>query len=257
MSNANTASSVDPALLVHAYLDNELDPTNALAVARQIEADPVLAAEAARTEALRGALRDRLPIEPPSTQLRARIHATIGPSRSASHWGSQRPTWRALAASIVMGMVLASGSTWLAVRPQSDKDAPTPAIDSHIRALMAPQPADVMSSERHTVKPWFNSRIPVSPRVVDLTPEGFPLIGGRVDVIDTTLTPTLVYGRRKHVISLLAVPDQRTASGTSVTQSIKGFNVVSWRQDKIAYWAISDLNAAELETFAQKFRAAP
>jgi anti-sigma factor RsiW len=256
MSSSNTALSTDPALLVHAYLDNELDPANALAVARQIETDPALAAEATRTEALRSALRDRLPLEPPPAHLRARIDAAVGLSRSASHWSSH-PTWRALAASVVMAMVLASGSTWLAVRPASDRGVATAVIDSHIRALMAPQPADIMSSERHTVKPWFNGRIPTSPRVVDLAPEGFPLIGGRVDVIGTTPTPTLVYGRRKHVISLLAVPDQGATEGTSVTQSIKGYNVVGWRQNQIAYWAISDLNAAELETFAQKFRAAP
>jgi anti-sigma factor RsiW len=91
MSNAETALSTDPALLVHAYLDNELDPANALAVARQIETDPALAAEAARTEALRSALRDRLPPEPPPPQLRARVDAAVGLSRSAGHW-SGHPT---------------------------------------------------------------------------------------------------------------------------------------------------------------------
>ena len=101
------------------------------------------------------------------------------------------------------------------------------------------------------VQPWFNGRIPVSPRVVDLAPEGFPC----VDVIGTTPTPTLVYGRRKHVISLLGVPDQSATDGTSVTRSFNGYNVVGWRQNQIAYWAVSDLNAAELEIFAQKFRA--
>jgi anti-sigma factor RsiW len=256
MSNANSALSNDPALLVHAYLDNELDPTNALAVARQIEADPALAAEAVRTQALRGALRERLPLEAPPPQLRAQIDAAIGRSRSGRDFG-RHPTWRALAASVVFAAALASGSTWLAVRPMSDKGVPAGVVDSHIRALMAPQSTDVASSERHTVKPWFNGRIPVSPRVVDLAPEGFPLIGGRVDVVGTTPTPTLVYGRRKHVISLLAVPEQGASDGPQVARSINGYNVVGWHQNQIAYWAVSDLNAAELQTFAQKFRAAP
>ena len=67
---------------------------------------------------------------------------------------------------------------------------------------MAPQPTDVSSSDRHTVKPWFNSRIPQSPQVVDLADKGFPLVGGRIDVIGTRPVPTLVYRHRQHLISL-------------------------------------------------------
>src|SRR5262245_48533869 len=101
MSNASPALSSDPALLVHAYLDNELDPINAIAVARQIETDPALAAEAQRTDALQRAIRERLPLEPPPPQLRARVDAAIGQSHSAGQGGSH-PTWRALAASVVL-----------------------------------------------------------------------------------------------------------------------------------------------------------
>jgi anti-sigma factor RsiW len=251
MTSTTQILPTDPAL-VHAYLDNELDPANALAVARQIDADPVLAAEVARIEALRSALRDRLPREPLPPHLRKRVDATVGLTRGSSH-----PTWRALAASVVFAMALASGSTWLAVNPRLDNRMSEAVVDSHIRALMAPQPADLSSSERHTVKPWFNSRLPVSPRVVDLAPEGFPLIGGRIDVIGTMPAPTLVYGRRKHVISLSAIPEASVTEAPPVSQSINGYNVVVWRQHQMTYWAISDLNAGELETFAQKFRAAP
>ena len=255
MSSANSPLSTDPALLVHAYLDNELDPPNALAVARQIDADPALAAEARRIDALRSVLRDRLPPEPISPQLRKRIDAAIGPSRHASRLSGQ-PSWRALAASVVVAMALASGSTWLAVHPASDSNVHVAVVDSHIRALMAPHPADVASSDRHTVKPWFNGRIAGSPRVVELATEGFPLIGGRVDVVGTTPVPTLVYGRRKHLISLTAVPDGAGAAAPAA-QSINGYNVLGWRDDQTTYWAVSDLNAAELATFVEKFRTAP
>src|SRR5262245_17072583 len=223
MNSANPPLPTDPALLVHAYLDNELDPANALAVARQIDADPALAAEARRISALRSALRDRLPPEPISPRLRKRIDAAINQSRHASRLGGQ-PSWRALAASVVVAMALASGSTWLAVHPASDNDVGAAVVGSHIRALMAPQPADIASSERHTVKPWFNGRIAASPRVVDLASEGFPLIGGRVDVVGTMPVPTLVYGRRKHMISLTAVQDG-AGEGVPVTRSINGYNV--------------------------------
>ena len=129
-------------------------------------------------------------------------------------------------------------------------------MDSHVRALMAPQPTDVTSSERHTVRPWFNGRIPQSPQVVDLTKEGFPLVGGRVDVIETCPVPTLVYGRRLHLISLSAVLSASSPQGLSVRRSIRGYNLVNWSEDGVDYWAASDLSAGELETFARLFRSA-
>jgi len=107
------------------------------------------------------------------------------------------------------------------------------------------------------VKPWFNGRIPQAPRVIDLAPEGFPLIGARVDVIDNTPVPTLVYGRRLHIISLSAIPDEGRGDGAAARRSINGYNVLSWRENGVSYWAVSDLGVGELETFAQLFRKAP
>ena len=120
--------------------------------------------------------------------------------------------------------------------------------------LMAPQPTDVSSSDRHTVKPWFNGRIPQAPRVVDLTQEGFPLVGGRIDVVDRTGVPTLVYRHRQHVISLSAVPTAIRDAATP--RAIKGYNLVEWNDNGIAYWAVSDLGASDLDTFARAFRNA-
>jgi anti-sigma factor RsiW len=85
-------------------------------------------------------------------------------------------------------------------------------VDAHLRALMASQPIDVASSDQHTVKPWFNGRIPQAPRVVDLAKEEFPLVGGRIDVIAENPVPSLVYAHRKHLISLTAVPDSGHAN---------------------------------------------
>ncbi len=253
MTNVRVAGSAmdESSLLVHAYLDGELDPANSLAVAQRIAADPALGAEVERIQALRQAVRERLPPEPMPSHLRARIEAAIGPRRLHVH-----PTWRALAASVVLAIALGSGSTWIAMRPVSGNHIAEAVVDSHMRALMAPRSTDVTSSERHTVKPWFNSRITQSPQVVDLTSEGFPLIGGRVDVIGTTPVATLVYGRRLHLISLSAVPSARSSQDVSVRKSIRGYNVTNWSEDGVDYWAASDLNAGELETFARSFRSA-
>jgi anti-sigma factor RsiW len=166
-----------------------------------------------------------------------------------------RPSWKALAASIAIAFVLGGGSTWAVLRPAAGDRTAAAVLDGHMRGLMAPRPTDMNSSERHTVKPWFNGRIPQAPRVVDLAQEGFPLIGARVDVIDNTPVPTLVYGRRLHIISLSAIPDE--GRGPAARRSTNGYNVVSWRENGVSYWAVSDLGVGELETFAQLFRKAP
>ena len=253
MTNAQGAATPmdEPLLLLHAYLDGELDPVNSLAIAQQIAADPALGAEVEHIQALRHVVHEKFPREPLPPHLRARIETAIGRRGPQVH-----PSWRALAASGVFAMALASGSTWVALRPVSGDRIAEAVVDSHVRALMAPQPTDVTSSERHTVKPWFNGRLPQSPQVVDLTKEGFPLVGGRVDVIETSPVATLVYGRRLHLISLSAMPSARRPQGLSVRRSIRGYNLVNWSEDGVDYWAASDLSAGELETFARLFRSA-
>jgi anti-sigma factor RsiW len=246
-----TPPTTDPRLLVHAYLDGELDPANALDVERQLADDPALAAERERIEALRRVIAERLPRESAPPGLARRIEATLGlrpaAARTASH-----PSWRALAASVAVAAFIGSGATWLALSPgPTDADM---VVANHMRALMAPQPVDVGSSDRHTVKPWFNGRIPEAPRVVDLASEGFPLVGGRVDVIGRTPVPTLVYRRRQHLISLSEAPASRMAAMPQ--GQIAGYNIVSWTDSGVTYWAVSDVAAADLSAFEKAFRAA-
>jgi anti-sigma factor RsiW len=242
------------ALLVHAYVDGELDAASAWAVKQQIDADPKLAVEFANVSALQRVLRAKFPREPVSSNLRARIAATTGLSRRR---GPGRPTWMAMAASIVLAAALSSGSTWVALRaPQGDQTL-TEIVDGHVRSLLTQRPTDVASSERHTVKPWFNGRLPQAPRVIDLSSAEFPLMGARIDVIGSVPVPTLVYGRRQHVISVTAVPRSGSLAPSMITRSINGYNVVSWAGDDITYWAASDLNARELEEFAKLFQSAP
>lgn len=238
-------------LLVHAYLDGELDPANALSIAQRMGQEPALAAEAARVKELQELIRERLPREQAPPGFRAKIESSVGGARR----DHAKPSWRALAASIAVTAMVASTSTWLVV---DSRQQPTLIADSlvsdHIRALMAPEPVDVVSSDRHTVKPWFNGRIPNSPRVVDLAKDDFPLIGGRVDVLGRTPVSTLVYRHAKHVISLTAVPADSKFAFNGSPRSINGYNVVHWSENGVSYWAISDLEAKELDVFAQLFR---
>jgi anti-sigma factor RsiW len=153
--------------------------------------------------------------------------------------------------------VLASGSTWLALRSDYTNAVADALVVGHIRALMAPQTTDVSSSDRHTVKPWFNGRIPQAPRVVDLTQEGFPLVGGRLDVIGRTPVPTLVYRHRQHLISLTAPAGSRRTPPPA-RRARDGYNLVRWNDGDVTYWAGSGLGATDLDRFARApFRAAP
>jgi anti-sigma factor RsiW len=236
-------------LLVHAYVDGELDPAHALELEGAIAADAALAAERHRVQALRDLIRDRLSHERSPARLLVRIEAAVGLRRERP-----RPSWGMMAAAAVLAAMVASSSTWLTLRPQPPSATAEMIVASHLRALMAPQPTDVSSSDRHTVKPWFSGRIPQAPRVVDLTSEGFPLVGGRIDVIDRIPVPTLVYRHRQHLISLVAIP--ATGANAPERQTIAGYNVIDWSDNGVRYWAVSDLGAGDLDSFAKAFREA-
>jgi anti-sigma factor RsiW len=246
-------------LLLDAYIDGELDPAHALEFERRLADKPALAAELSRIEALRTALREQLPRATASPSLRRRVAALVKPRRPAFNW---RAGWAAMAASAALAFAGGSFATWLALGPSSStifdvmssrERLTEVVVASHMRALMANETVDVASSDRHIVKPWFNGKLPWSPRVVSLAAQGFPLVGGRIDVIGLTPVATLVYRARLHLISVTALPlaDRHAASPGAVN----GYNIVEWTDGRVAYWAVSDLAAPELEAFAKTFRA--
>jgi anti-sigma factor RsiW len=241
----------DPTLLIHAYVDGELDPANALEVERRLAADPALAAERDRVTALRAALNRHFSRETAPASLRARVEA-IGGVRKV-----ERPSWRALAASVALAAIVGSGATYVTLGSREAAPTQVAVLDAHIRAMMAPQAFDVVSSDRHTVKPWFNGRLAEAPRVIDLAKDDFPLAGGRVDVVDRAPAATLVYRHRKHLISLTEVPTRGRADAAPIRRASEGYNTVHWTEGGVTYWAVSDIGAGDLEDFVQKFRTAP
>jgi anti-sigma factor RsiW len=132
------------------------------------------------------------------------------------------------------------------------EDVTNQVVAGHIRSLLAPQPFDIASSDRHTVKPWFTARLPESPQVPDLARQGFALLGGRVDVIGHDPVATIVYKHAAHTVSLTTLPH-----GQSVPeQTIAGYNVRSWSDGDFTYVAVSDLPSADLAAFQRAFSAA-
>ena len=164
--------------------------------------------------------------------------------------------WRAMAASIMISAVLASGATqWVMVNSASDSFAAAVA-SGHRRSLLAASPIDIVSSDRHTVKPWLDARIGVSPPAPDLAQDGYALIGGRVEVIADRPVPALVYRHREHLITLVAEPQQGGGTTAPDDLSSGGFSLVHWSDGAFSYWAISDMERPELDDFVARFRKA-
>jgi anti-sigma factor RsiW len=129
-------------------------------------------------------------------------------------------------------------------------------VANHVRSLLAAQLVDVVSSDQHTVKPWFDGKIDFAPEVRELSANGFPLVGGRLDYLEGKTVVALVYQRNKHPINLFITPEPTSRSRSPTVITRRGYNVFSWINSGMKYWAVSDLNATELREFAELVRAA-
>ncbi|MEO5756907.1 MAG: anti-sigma factor [Mesorhizobium sp.] len=164
--------------------------------------------------------------------------------------------WRAMAASIMISAVLASGATQWVMLNGADDGFAAAVASGHRRSLLAASPIDIVSSDRHTVKPWLDARIGVSPPAPDLAKDGYALIGGRVEVIAGRPVPALVYRHREHLITLVAEPQQGGRVTAPDDLSSSGFSLVQWSDGAFSYWAISDMERPELDDFVARFRKA-
>lgn len=251
-------------LLLNAYLDNELDAASVLDVERRIGADATLKAELGRLVELRNALATQVSKERASDAFRRRIAAIANvPKGSPAAAQRTRPSgrsfdWRQMAAAAALAAVLASAGTYVALLRTASTGEIAEIVAGHQRALLAAAPFDVASSDHHTVKPWFDGKLALSPQVVDLNDAGFPLAGGRVDVVDGKPVPAIVYKRRQHVISLIAVPHPgSTDGGEPLTHATRdGYFLLGWPGRDFHYTAVSDLAEPELEEFAARWRSA-
>jgi len=235
-----------------AYLDGELAAVDA----GEVEAHLAQCAECARFRdgrlALRAAIKAHVPAYQAPDTLRQRVRAslrTAAPS-SAPRRFSLAGWWRPLAMAASLAVV-AIGSWNLALQRAAGVALADDVLASHIRSLMPGHLTDVLSSDQHTVKPWFNGRLDYSPPVYDFAGRGYPLLGGRLDYVDGRAVAALTYGRRQHLINVFLWPAARGPSAAPKTRDQQGYHLLHWTTPDYTYWVVSDLGLAELHDFAQ------
>ncbi|MCK0196629.1 anti-sigma factor [Ancylobacter sp. 6x-1] len=238
-------------LLIQADVDGELEPAEAARVAAHLEICPSCARLQQRLLSLSSRMHG-LPRHRAPELLREAVRTRLAKEAAGKGGGGR---WRRAAlgaAGVALAASLAASLMLFALLPRGDA-MPDWIVAAHIRALQPDHLMDVASSEQHTVKPWFAGRLPFSPPVKDLTQAGFPLIGGRLDYLPGHTAGTLVYKRREHIIDLFIWPagDEAFVSGSGARD---GYNFVRWKAGGMVFWAVSDLNAGELEEFAALWR---
>ncbi|HUA79013.1 MAG TPA: anti-sigma factor [Dyella sp.] len=247
----------DARLLLHAYLDDELDAAQSVAITRHMQNCPACTARYAEYTQLRKGLAQASLYRRAPDALRKQWSSEMLSPRAAMPAVQVRrlSVPLAMAAGFVAALLLAA-PLWFYGLPYRSDDATRlvdDAISSHIRSMQPQHLMDVVSTDQHTVKPWFAGKLDFSPHVKDLAGEGFPLVGGRLDALGGHNVAALIYKRRLHVINLYQWPASSTASDQETTQW-HGYTVIRWTSDRMRFVAVSDANEDELKQFVLAFQ---
>jgi anti-sigma factor RsiW len=241
-----------------AYMDRELDVVTAVEFERHLEECSACRAICRQYQDLHDSVRARLPYfqSPPELegkiQIQLRSDSRVRDRAIQKHPFPRSRAW-ALAAAIALLLIFSAALFRTLGHSPASQLLADQVVSSHIRSLMANHLTDVVSSDQHTVKPWFSGKLDFAPVVKDLSSEGFSLVGGRLDYLNNRPVAALVYKRRQHIINLFLWPSSQSDSAPRST-TINGYNVVHGIQSHMAYWAVSDLNAGELKQFVEYVR---
>jgi anti-sigma factor RsiW len=261
ITDEHVAGGCDKVLLVQAEFDGELDAAEAAQLATHRAGCPVCRAAEAQLAQARELLQSDL-YQPMPDDVRARLLARLdlAPPQPAParrfRIVSDFTAWRPSTLGFGLGAACAAALMLFVLTP-AEQSLTDQVVAGHVRALQPGHLKDVLSEDRHTVKPWFDGRIDFAPPVKDLAAQQFPLKGGRLDYIGGRPVAALVYQRDKHVIDLFVRP---AAAGTVVapeTAEKNGYNVVHWAQDGMAFWAVSDVERNQLRDFAAIWQRTP
>jgi anti-sigma factor RsiW len=236
-------------LLVQAEFDGELDAAEAARAVHHRESCAVCRTAYAEFEVTRTLLRNEAPYYRAPESLRRALVAGLA---AKAPQRQRRTTWWREGISFGIGAALAAGIALLVIAP-AQQTLLDQVVAGHIRALQPGHLEDVVSTDQHTVKPWFDGKLDFAPPVKDLAAANFPLLGGRLDYLDGRPVAALIYGRDKHLIDLYVWPDRGSNGPASAVSN--GYNTVHWTENGMSLWAVSDLEASGLRDFVQRWRA--
>jgi anti-sigma factor RsiW len=187
-------------------------------------------------------------------RIQSSLHASSGADvqESKIKWPSLN-FWQLAGAFALLVLISVSGWQWTARLRASSSDQRIAAevFSGHVRSLEGNHLMDVVSTDQHTVKPWFNGKLDFSPPVEDLASDGFPLVGGRLDYVEGREVAALVYQRRKHFINVFVWPSPSGKSSTQAIESKQGYNIKRWSGAGFEFWAVSDVAAPDLAEFVR------
>ena len=243
-------------LRVQAYFDGEVDAVSAVEIERHLERCPECRTLHQHLERTRTALRRDLSDFRVPPALAARVGraldeeaATTGGRRARRPWPSwARPYLRGALSGVGVSAIAAALALfmWLPLRTDALVED---LMSAHLRSLMSSHLIDVVSSDRHTVKPWFAGHTDVSPAVADFEPQGYKLVGGRADYLAHQRSAVLVYQHGAHVINVFSWAADRNAAGREMTRN--GYQLLFWREGDLEYCAVSDTGRDELRSLAR------
>ena len=240
--------------LIDFYADGELDAVRIQELEKHFHDCPACMQAWRNAQGLKQALKQEALYFTAPAGLRRNLKAEL---RSPSE---TKPRWNVLSWWTGVGAGFATACLLLLVtlsltRSSDGNRLVQEVVSGHVRSMMADHALDVVSTDQHTVKPWFNGKLDFSPPVKDLAAQQFPLVGGRLDYIDGHSAAALVFHRNKHVINLFIWPAKERDSVPVTSPPMQGHNLVHWSQSGMAFWAVYDLNETELMEFAQAFGA--
>jgi len=235
--------------LLHAYVDGELDLVRSLEIEKHLQGCKTCAQAVRNQQTLSSAMRDSSLYFRAPRELKPRLNAALRRPEKNVPW-----SMLAFAAALLIAGVFVDRLVQFGSRSGSQNLVAQEVLDSHLRSLMPGHLSDVQSSDRHTVKPWFNGKLDFSPPVADFAEQGFPLIGGRLDSVEGRTVAVLVYQRRQHLINVYVWPTPNSSDSAANTTTRQGYNMIHWTRAGTTWWLASDVNAPDLETLAALLR---